>query len=102
MTRRYFLVRVVSDLSSSGEEFGKVLSDSVQKHFGLMGLSRIDPRLIRFDSGRSQAIVGCAKEGAQDLQTAIALISDIAGTPIAPVTLRVSGTIKGLQRKKRR
>ena len=100
MTRRYFLLKVVSDVSLSGEEFGKALSDSVQKHFGLLGLSRIDPRLIRFDSGRSQAIVACDKEGAQDLQTAIALISEISNAPVAPITLRVSGTIKGLRKRR--
>jgi len=100
MTRRYFLLKVVSDRLVSGEEFGGALSDSVQKHFGLFGLSRIDPKLIRFDSGPSQAVVGCTKEGAQDLQTAIALISDVSNAPIAPITLRVSGTIKGLRKRK--
>jgi RNase P/RNase MRP subunit POP5 len=100
MTRRYFLVKLVSGRTLSGEEFGKALADAVQRHFGLFGLSRIDPRLIRFDAGRSRAIVGCTKEGAQDLQAAMALMSDVSNAPVAPITLHVSGTIKGLRRKK--
>jgi RNase P/RNase MRP subunit POP5 len=102
MTRRYFLVKLMSERAMSSEEFGRALTESVQKHFGLFGLSRIDPKLVRFDAGQSQAIVGCKKEGAQDLQAAMALISDISDLTVAPITLRVSGTIKGLRSKKRR
>jgi RNase P/RNase MRP subunit POP5 len=102
MTRRYFLVEVVSGRALSGEEFGRALAEVVQKYFGLFGLSRIDPRLIRFDAAQSLAIVGCTKEGAQDLQAAMALMSDVSDSPVAPITLRVSGTIKGLRSKKSR
>jgi RNase P/RNase MRP subunit POP5 len=100
MTRRYFLMKLVSARTLSGEEFGKALADAVQRYFGLFGLSRIEPKLILFDAVRSRVIVGCTKEGAQDLQAAMALMTDASNATVALVTLRVSGTIKGLRKKK--
>jgi RNase P/RNase MRP subunit POP5 len=76
------------------------VTNSVRKYFGEMGLTRIEPKLIRYDPARSEAVVACAKEGAEDFQAAIALISDKSTNRITPITLRVSGTLKGLRRKK--
>ena len=100
MTKRYLLVKIISERPLSGEEFGQALTESVRRFFGEMGLFRIDPKLIRFDSQQSRAVIACKKEGAVELQTALALISHASKMPIAPLTLRVSGTIKGLRRKK--
>jgi RNase P/RNase MRP subunit POP5 len=69
---------------------------SVRKYFGEAGVSTIDPKLLRFDSRRSEAIIACQKKHEAELQAAVALIKEIAGSPIAPLILRVSGTIKSL------
>jgi RNase P/RNase MRP subunit POP5 len=69
---------------------------SVRKYFGEVGLSIIDPKLLRFDQTRSEAIVACQKNHETELQAALALMNEIAGSRIAPLTIRVSGTIKGL------
>lgn len=100
MTRRYFLIKVVSKQSITEEQFGRALTDSIRRYFGEIGLSRIDPKLVRFDSQESKAVVACRKEAATELQATIALISDMAEAPVAPLTLRISGTIKGLRSKK--
>jgi len=102
MPRRYFFVRIVSSPSLSSEQLGRVLTDSVRRYFGEFGLSRIDPRLIRFDSQRCEAIIACRRGEANDLQAALALLSSDSEARIAPIVLRISGTIKGLKRKKRR
>jgi len=102
MSRRYLLLRVICERPVSSEEFGTALINSVRRCFGEFGLSRIEPRLIRFNSEKLEVIVSCKRETMDELQAAIALISDLSGTPIIPLALSVSGTIKGLARRKRR
>jgi RNase P/RNase MRP subunit POP5 len=99
VTRRYFLVKIVPQQPVSEEQFGRALTDSVRRYFGEIGLCRIDPRLIRFDEKESRAVVSCRKEGAGEMEAAIGLISDVSGLAIAPITMKMSGTIKGLGRR---
>jgi len=102
MARRYLLVKVVSERPLSSEQFGTALIGSVRRCFGEVGLSRIDPKLVRFDPNQSEAIVACKRDGASELQAAIALISEASEVSIVPLVLRVSGTIKGLGKRKPR
>ncbi len=101
MVRRYLLVKAVSERPLSSEQLATALIDSVRRCYGEVGLSRIDPKLMRFDPGRSEAIIACKKDGARELQAAIALIYEASDVPIVPLVLRVSGTIKGLGKKLR-
>ena len=102
MSKRYLLVKVVSENPLSREQFGNAVIDSVRRNFGEIGLSRIDPKLVRFDLDRSRAIVACRKGGETELQAAMALISDVSGTSFVALVLRVSGTIKALGNRKPR
>ena len=97
MSRRYLLVQVCSRQPVTGDQFAEALATSILKHFGRVGLSRIDPKLIRFDSHASKAIVSCAKNSTDEMQAALALCQ-IYGSESSAVSLKVSGTIKGLRR----
>lgn len=99
MTRRYFRIRICSSQPVTGEQFAATLTASLQKFFGEVGLSTVNPRLIRFDARKSEAIVACQKGREDQLQAALALINRTGGAEVAPLTLRVSGTIKGLRRR---
>jgi RNase P/RNase MRP subunit POP5 len=99
MSKRYLLVKVVSEHSLTRELFEMEVTSSVRRLFGEFGLARIAPRVLRFDVPRSEAIVSCNKEGAEDLQTAIGLSSGPSETAVLALTIRVSGTIRGLRRK---
>jgi RNase P/RNase MRP subunit POP5 len=101
MSKRYFLVRVICERPLSGERFEGALVSSVRRLFGEFGLARIGPKVMRFEATDSEAVIACNKEGAEDLQAAIGLISHHAETTITAITMRVSGTIKGLGRKQR-
>ena len=102
MSKRYLLVKLVSERPMSREQFGDVMIDCVRRNFGEIGLSRIDPRIVRYDANESRAIVACKTGGATELQAAMALISEASGTPIVPLVVRISGTIKALGKKKTR
>ena len=101
MTKRYFLVKTTSERSLSGEQLEIALTSSVRRLFGEFGLARIHPKVIRFDETRFEAVIASNKEGAEDLQAALGLISDNSEAKITVMTLRVSGTIKGLRRRQR-
>ena len=100
MSKRYLLVRIVSSSPLSKEQFANALTDSVRRNFGEIGLSRIDPRVIRYETEQSKAIVSCRAETSTELQAAISLILEISGTPIVPLVVRVSGTIKAVGKRK--
>ena len=96
MSRRYLLIKVCSTVSVTEEQFTKALTASILKYFGEVGLSRIDPKLIRFDSDKSKAIVAYAKNHASEMQVALALICQIGDSEASTLPLKASGTIKGL------
>jgi len=99
MSRRYLLVKVCSTVSVTEEQFAQALSASILKYFGEVGLSRIDPKLIRFDSHGSKAVLAYAKNHVDEIQVALALIAHIGDSEASTLPLRVSGTIKGLGKK---
>jgi RNase P/RNase MRP subunit POP5 len=101
MSKRYILVKVISKHGLSAEQFGSALTDSVRRYFGELGLARVCPKVNRFETSKSEAVIGCSKEGAEDLLAAIGLISDTHETTLTAITMRVSGTIKGLRRRQR-
>jgi RNase P/RNase MRP subunit POP5 len=101
MRKRYFLLKAISERPLSSEQFEKALFSSVRRLFGEFGLARIRPRLVRFDANSSEAVIACNNEGVSALQAAVGLISSASDAPVSVLTIRVSGTIKGLRRRQR-
>jgi RNase P/RNase MRP subunit POP5 len=101
MRKRYLLVKAMSERPISAQLFEAALIGSIRRLFGDFGLARIDPKVVRFNTASLEAVVACNSERAEDLQAAIGLISDTPESTITALTLRVSGTIKGLRRKQR-
>ena len=101
MSKRYLLIKLVAEQPTRRLSFETTLLDSVRKSFGDFGVARINPRLIRFDTAKSLAVVACSREGVRDLQVAIAMITGTSDSAMTALTLHVSGTIKGLSKKQR-
>ena len=99
MTRRYLLVKIVSETRISFQLLNEVITQSVKKCFGEIGYVQVNPQLIHFDAEKSAAIVACERDRVAELQTALALTKDKSGIPLALVTLHVSGTIKSLRQR---
>jgi RNase P/RNase MRP subunit POP5 len=102
MSKRYLLVKVVSERPISRDQFGSAVIDSVRRNFGEIGLCKIDPRVVRYDGAESRAIVACRAGAASELQAAVTLISEASGTLIVPLVVAISGTIKALGKRKSR
>jgi RNase P/RNase MRP subunit POP5 len=99
MARRYVLVKVVCDRKLTNEQLNEVLNSSTKRYFGELGLSRIDPRIIRFDVDSSTAIISCERTATPEFGAAMALITTYAEASMSLLALRVSGTVKGAARR---
>ena len=102
MTRRYVLVKMMSDHAVTEEQLGSVLNAAVSKSFGDIGFARIAPKLIRFDPAKSEAVIACKREMVHELEAAVARVSTCGDFSVTPLVVRVSGTIKGLKQRKRK
>jgi RNase P/RNase MRP subunit POP5 len=102
MSRRYILVKIISDKPLSRDQFGSALADSVRGNFGEIGICRIEPKVVRYDATRSRAIVACRASAVDELQAAVTLISQVAGASVALLVIGVSGTIRALARRQPR
>ena len=100
MTKRYLLVKAVSDHEVTDEQFREALDNSVRKYLGELGFARIDPRVIRFNPGTSTGIVSCERDGLPELESAMALVTGQAESQLSLLVLRVSGTIKAVRGKR--
>ena len=96
MSRRYMRIKICSPGTITKEQFAQALTASIVKYFGEVGLSRIAPKLIRFDSRRSSVVVAFAKEHVVEIQAALAFIRQIGESEALVLPLKTSGTIKGL------
>ena len=98
MTRRYLLIKICSPASVTEEQFSQAMAASIMRYFGEVGLSRIAPKLIRFNSHESSAVVACAKDHANEMQAALAFIRQVGESEALMLPLKTSGTIKGLSK----
>ncbi|MGA2627069.1 MAG: Rpp14/Pop5 family protein [Candidatus Bathyarchaeia archaeon] len=100
MTRRYLLIKILYDNAPTDQQFHDALNTSVRTHFGDIGFSRIDPRIIKSDQSTSTSVVSCERNAVRELEAALALITECGGTCVAVLVLAVSGTIKGLRKRR--
>ncbi|HXY83096.1 MAG TPA: Rpp14/Pop5 family protein [Candidatus Saccharimonadales bacterium] len=100
MSKRYFMLRIDSNTQLTEEQLIGVIITSITKHFGEIGIASMNLRLIRYDREAAEAVVACERIMANELLTALALARDVDGISLSLVVIRISGTIKGLAKKK--
>jgi RNase P/RNase MRP subunit POP5 len=91
-------VKLICKQPLTDQQFNEALNSSVRKHFGEIGFSRIDPRVIRFDEDASTSVISCERGAVTELESAVALITEHSETSVTALVLGVSGTIKGLRK----
>ncbi len=96
---RYFLLRVLSDQNVSEDDLKFALSETIEEFFGIIGLSQISLKIIRYDASKDRALVRCRAQSTEMLRSSIALLTKISGKSGSITTIGVSGTIKSLKLK---
>ena len=95
MARRYLFVKIVCDRKLTNEQFHETMDKAAKRYFGELGISRIDPRIMKFDVDSSTAILSCERGAISEFESALTLITGSPEASISVLVLRVSGTIKG-------
>lgn len=96
---RYLLLRVPSEQIFSENDLKYALSETIEEFFGVIGLSQISLKIIRYEPSKGRAIVRCRTQSTEMLRSSITLLTQISGKTGSISTICVSGTIKSLTLK---
>lgn len=96
---RYFLLRVISEQTVSEDDLKSALSETIEDFFGVIGLSQISLKIVRYEQSKSMAIVRCRAQSTEMLRSSLVLLTQISGKSGSISTIGVSGTIKSLKLK---
>lgn len=96
---RYLLLRVSSEQNFSENDLKSALSETIEEFFGVIGLSQISLKIIRYEPSKGRAIVRCRAQSTEMLRSSITLLTQISGKTGSISTICVSGTIKSLTLK---
>jgi len=96
---RYLLLRVPSEQNFSENDLKYALSETIEEFFGVIGLSQISLKIIRYEPSKGRAIVRCRAQSTEMLRSSITLLTQISGKTGSISTICVSGTIKFLTLK---
>jgi len=97
--RRYLGVKADCARALTAKEMVDTIQRGVIDLCGVVGLSTVEPSLIEFDEESQRGILRCNRERVRTLRAALALITDVGGTPTAIRVTGVSGTIRSLRRR---
>jgi len=97
--RRYLLLEYEVDGAIEEHAFMATIWAAFYKLYGEHGASLANLAPINFDCGDKKAIIRTNLAVVDNIRTAIASITFLAGKPIAVHVTAVSGTIRGLIKK---
>lgn len=100
--RRYLALKIDSDQRFNQKEFMDAVWEAILKLYGEYGASRMNLALIDYDTEKGLAITRVTHTEIEKFRAAIASITEIAAKPAAVHVLRISGTLKALQRNAKR
>lgn len=96
-SRRYVLIRIVSNGNLSKTTFTEALEAGIRRVFGEVGFATLNLRIVDFESELCRAIVRCSTSSLIHLKFALAVTRSIGGEPCVLFSERTSGTLKSLR-----
>lgn len=100
MGRRYLKFSVEGSNKFREEEVYDAVQKGVVYLYGVLGLSQIEPVLIRFDEDERRGILRCNRSHLREMRASLSFITSVAGFAAAFHVVRASGTIKALRSNK--
>jgi ribonuclease P/MRP protein subunit POP5 len=97
--KRYLFLTIMRERIFYQMDLRNALWNAILGLYGENGASRINLRIIRFDSDARFAILRCPHKELNQARAAIASITKINNEDVSLSVTRVSGTIKSLMKK---
>ena len=94
---RYLITKNDGPKLFTVEEIKKAMNSSINELFGIVGLSRIKPKIIEFDQKMQRGIIRCNHSHLREIRAALTLINNISGIELAIHVERISGTLKSIR-----
>ena len=97
--RRYLALKVDSEEAPDLRAVSDAVWDAVLRLFGEIGAGQAGLYMVGSDKEKSYMVLRCSHRALPMVRAAIASITKVGGKPAAVHVLRVSGTLKALNRK---
>jgi RNase P/RNase MRP subunit POP5 len=97
--RRYLALKVECEGSADYKAVSEAIWNSVLRLFGEVGCSQAGLYLVGFDTETNRAVVRCSHKALPMVRASIASITKIGNQRAAFHILRVSGTLKALNKR---
>jgi len=97
--RRYLAFQIESLESFEKEEIRDAIWNSLIQLFGEHGASQSGLFLVEYDKQRKQAILRCSLKALSMVHASVASVTKIEDKPVAFHVLRISGTLRALNKK---
>ncbi len=95
LRKRYILFKL-SAPEMDNEKLKRGLYAQALKFFGEFGLSSVALKLVSYDRAKNKGILRCERDALENVLGFLALIETIDNMQTRPISLKSSGTIKGL------
>jgi RNase P/RNase MRP subunit POP5 len=97
--RRYLALKVECTEPSDSRAISDAVWNAILRLFGEVGASQAGLYFIHFDEKTNYAVLRCSHKALPMVKAAIASITKIVDVPAAIHVLRVSGSLKSLNKK---
>lgn len=97
--RRYLALKVDSEETFDLRAVSDAVWDAVLRLFGEIGAGQAGLYMVGSDKEKSYMVLRCSHRALPMVRAAIASITKVGGKPATVHVLRVSGTLKALNRK---
>lgn len=97
--RRYLLVKIDCALPVEEGDLKDAVWNAVTRLFGEYGASQVGLYFVKYNREEKKAVLRCSLKALKTVHASIASITRIRGEPAVIHVLRISGTIRALNRK---
>jgi len=99
--KRYLALQIESVEPLEEEDIKDVVWSAVTRLFGEYGASQAGLFLVEYDKQTKQAVLGCSLKALWMVRASIAAVTEVKDNLAALHVLRISGTLRGLRKKRR-
>ena len=96
--RRYLNFWVLGGRNNGEGDVASVIQKGVLSLFGTLGLSLMEPKIIRFDDAEKRGVLRCDRDHLTEMRVVLAFVTQIGESASAIFVEKASGTLRSLKK----